>query len=129
MWLPGGAAADPKTGQSPHCKRFCMGVEPREALEGSVFRINGRGWRPHRRVEVVHGVYCRPDQACIAIAYFAHLRTNRSGGFSFRVRAGQAQPSDSDHHITSGSGFTFSQGTVTRKPRYRVILPECGDCG
>jgi hypothetical protein len=31
--------------------------------------------------------------------------------------------------IRSGSGFTFSQRTVTRRPRYRVILPECGDCG
>jgi hypothetical protein len=137
LWLPGGAAADPKTGQSPDCKRFCMSVEPREGPEGSVFRIRGRGWRPQRRVEVVYGVYCRPDQACIAIAYLARLRTNRSGGFTFRVRAGQAQPGDRDRRISSGSGFTFSQWQgkpneshlVQRRPRYRVILPPECDCG
>src|SRR5215217_6100547 len=28
----------------------------------------------------------------------------------------------------SGSRFEFSQRTVTRRLRYRVILPECGDC-
>jgi hypothetical protein len=129
--LAAGAAAAPKTGQSPDCKRFCMSVEPRQGPEGSVFRIKGRAWRPNRRVEVVYGVYCRPDMACIAIAYIARLRTNNSGGFTFRVRAGQAQPGDRDRKITSGSGFTFSQwlGTpnqshlVRRRPRYQVILP------
>jgi hypothetical protein len=131
LLLPAGAAAAIKTGQSPDCKRFCMSVEPREGPEGSVFRIKGRAWRPNRRVEVVYGVYCRPDMACIAIAYIARLRTNNSGGFTFRVRAGQAQPGDRDRKITSGSGFTFSQwlGTpnqshlVRRRPRYQVILP------
>jgi hypothetical protein len=132
----GAAAATPKTGQSPDCKRFCMSVEPHQGPEGSVFRITGRGWRPGRRVKVVYGVYCRPDEACIAIAYIAHVRTNRSGGFTFRVRAGQAQPGDRDRKIASGSGFTFSQWlgkpnesrVVERRPRYRVILPDC-DCG
>jgi hypothetical protein len=131
LWLPGGAAADPKTGQSPDCKRFCMSVEPRQGPEGSVFRIKGRGWRPQKRVEVYYGVYCPPDAACIAIAYFAHLRTNRYGRFAFRVRAGQPQPGDRDRKITSGSDFTFSQWLakpseshlVRRAPRYRVILP------
>jgi hypothetical protein len=135
--LPTGALADPKTGQSPDCKRFCMSVEPRQGPEGSVFRIKGRGWRPGRRVEVVYGVYCRPDQACIAIAYVTHLRTNRRGGFSFRVRAGQAQPGDRDRRIAPGSGFTFSQWLgkpneshlVQRRPRYQVILPPGCDCG
>ena len=94
-----------------------------------MFRIRGRGWRPHRRVEVVYGVYCRPDQACIAIAYIAHLKTNRRGGFSFRVRAGQAEPGDKERRITSGSGFTFSQRKVTRKPNYRVILPGASGRG
>jgi hypothetical protein len=107
-----------------------MSVEPRQGPEGSVFRIKGRGWRPGRRVEVVYGVYCRPDEACIAIAYIAHLRTNSRGGFTFRVRAGQAQPGDRDRRIASGSGFTFSQWRgrpneshlVQRRPRYHVVL-------
>lgn len=127
--FPTGAAADPKTGQSPECKRFCMSVEPRQGPEGSVFRFEGRGWRPQRRVEVVYGVYCRPDAVCIEIAYIARVRTDRRGRFTFRARAGQAQAGDRDRKIHSGSGFTFSQGTVTRKPRYRVIVPDCGDCG
>jgi hypothetical protein len=129
--LPVGAAADVTTGQSPDCKRFCMSVEPREGPEGSVFRIAGRGWRPSRRVSVIYGAYCRPDQVCIAIAYFARLRTNSRGGFTFRVRAGQAQPDDQERRIFSGSGFTFSQWLgkpneshlVRRRPRYRVVLP------
>ncbi|HEX6582523.1 MAG TPA: hypothetical protein VF056_02900 [Thermoleophilaceae bacterium] len=130
LFFPTGAAAEPKTGQSPGCKRFCMSVEPREGPEGSVFRIRGRSWRPNRRVEVVYGAYCRPDQACPAIAFLGHVRTGRTGGFTFRVRAGQPQPGDDERKITAGSGFTFSQRTVTRRPNYRVILPpECGDCG
>ena len=118
--FPTAAAAAPKTGQSPDCKRFCMSVEPRQGPEGSVFRIQGRGWQPRKRVEVVYGVYCRPDEACIEIAYFARVRTDRRGRFTFRARAGQPQAGDEDRKIRSGSGFTFSQRTVTRKPRYRV---------
>jgi hypothetical protein len=129
--LPVGAAADVRTGQSPDCKRFCMSVEPREGPEGSVFRITGRGWRPSRRVSVIYGVYCRPDQPCIEIAYFARLRTNSRGGFTFRVRAGQPRPNDRERRIFAGSGFTFSQWVgkpsdrrvVRRRPRYRLVLP------
>jgi hypothetical protein len=106
-----------------------MSVDPRKGPEGSVFHIRGRGWRPHRRVEIVYGAYCRPEEACVAIAYLARVRTNRRGGFSFRIRAGQAEPGDDERKITSGSGFTFSQRRVTRKPRYRVILPPECDCG
>jgi hypothetical protein len=123
LWLPGGAAAAPKTGQSPHCKRYCMAVEPREGPEGSVFRFEGRGWLPRKRVTVIYGAYCRPDEACPAIAYVGHIRTNRRGRFTFRARAGQARAGDGERNIHSGSGFEFSQRTVTRKPRYRVILP------
>jgi hypothetical protein len=108
-----------------------MSVEPREGPEGSVFRIRGHGWRPRKRVEVHYGPYCRPDQACPAIAYLGHVRTNCRGRFTFRVRAGQAQPGDRDRKITSGSGFGFTQWLgkpheshrVQRVPRYRVILP------
>jgi hypothetical protein len=126
LWLPAAEAAGPKTGQSPDCKRYCMAVEPREGPEGSVFRIRGRVWRPNRLVRVFYGVYCPPDAACIDIAYF--------GRFTFRVRAGQAQPGDDDRNIHAGGGFEFSQRTashrtITRKPRYEVIVPECGDCG
>jgi hypothetical protein len=114
-----------------------MSVEPREGPEGSVFRIRGRGWRPQKRVEVFYGPYCRPDQACPAIAYLGRFRTNRRGGFTFRVRAGQPQPGDRERRITAGSGFGFTQWLgrpyeshrVQRAPRYRVILPDCGDCG
>jgi hypothetical protein len=97
LWLPGGAAAAPKTGQSPHCKRYCMAVEPQEGPEGSVFRFEGRGWE--------------------------------AAGASRSARAGEAQAGDRERKIVSGAGFMFSQRTVTRKPRYRVIVPECGDCG
>ena len=104
-----------------------MSVEPREGLEGSVFRFRGRGWRPDRRVTATYGVYCRPDEACIEIAYIVKLRTDRRGRFSFRLRAGEERPGDSEHGIHAGGDPTFSQSTrkhtVSRKPRYRVILP------
>ena len=106
-----------------------MAVEPSEGPEGSVFRFEGRGWLARKRVTVVYGAYCRPDEACPAIAYVGRIRTNRHGRFTFRARAGQAQPGDAARRIHSGSGFAFSQRTVTRKPRYRVILPACVDCG
>lgn len=135
--LPGGASAAVKTGQSPDCKRFCMAVEPREAPEGSVFRIKGRGWLPRKRVEVFYGPYCRPDQACPASAAIARLRTNRRGGFTFRVRAGQSEPGDAERGIVSGGHPGFSQWRgrphesrlVQRSPRYNVVVPDCGDCG
>lgn len=127
LWLPAGAGAEPKTGQSPDCRRFCMSVEPREGPEGSVFRFRGHGWRPDRRLTATYGVYCRPDEACIEIAYIVRLRTDRHGRFSFRLRAGEERPGDAEHKIHAGGDPTFSQSnrkhTVSRKPRYRVILP------
>jgi hypothetical protein len=132
LWLPAGAAAAPKTGQSPDCKRFCMSVEPREGPEGSVFRFTGRGWRPNRRVRATFGAYCRPDEACIAIAYIVRLYADRTGRFAFRLRAGAARPGDHAKGIHSGARPSFAQRvvipgrrsrTVTRQPRYRVILP------
>jgi hypothetical protein len=121
LWLPGAAAAAPKTGQSPHCKRYCMAVEPREGPEGSVFRISGRAWRPNRPVRVFYGVYCPPGAVCIEIAYSARVRTDRHGRFRFRVRAGEPQSGDDERNIHAGGDFTFSQRSITRKPRYRVI--------
>jgi hypothetical protein len=126
LWLPGAAAAAPKTGQSPHCKRYCMAVEPREGLEGSVFRISGRAWRPNRPVQVFYGVPCPPGAICPAIGYSGRIRTNRRGRFTFRVRAGEPQSGGDDRNIHAGGGFKFSQRTashrtITRKPRYRVI--------
>jgi hypothetical protein len=120
-----------KTGQSPDCVRFCMSVRPREAPEGSVFRFTGHDWRPNRRVRVTFGAYCRPDEACIAILYFATVRTNDDGRFVFRLRAGEEQPGDGEAGISSGGQPTFSQRvgrpghrrTVLRRPRYRVIVP------
>ena len=137
LWLPGGAAADPKTGQAPDCLRFCMSVEPREAPEGSVFRFTGRHWRPNRRVRVTFGVYCRPGEVCIDLLNTALLRTDDRGRFSFRLRAGQEQKADAERHIRSGGQPTFQQRirgrirgrTLSRAPRYRVILPDCSDCG
>jgi hypothetical protein len=88
-----------------------------------VFRLEGRGWLRRKRVTVVYGPYCRPDEACPAIAYIGHIRTTRRGRFTFRVRAGRAQPGDKERNIHPGSAFRFSQRTVTRAPRYRVIVP------
>ena len=123
-----GGVAAAKTGQSPDCRRFCMTVEPQTGPEGGVFRFTGRGWRPQRRVTVYYGPYCRPDEACPAIAYVGRLRTNRDGRFSFRLRAGDARPGDADRRIASGSNPTFAQlsggRTVSRSPRYRVVLPD-----
>jgi hypothetical protein len=126
LLLCGVAAA--KTGQSPDCRRYCMSVEPGAAPEGSVFRFEGRRWRPNRRVTVTFGAYCRPHEACPAIAYIARLRTNRRGRFVFRLRAGQERPGDERKHIRAGGTPTFSQRarngrTVSRIPRYRVIVP------
>jgi hypothetical protein len=129
LWLPGGAAAAPKTGQSPDCKRFCMTVEPQEGPEGSVFRFKGRRWLANRRVRVTFGPYCRPADACPAIAFIGTVSTNAKGRFVFKLRAGPEQPGDRAAGIRSGGGPSFSQRTVTRNPHYRVILPECGDCG
>jgi hypothetical protein len=106
--LTGAAVAVAATGQSPDCRRFCVSVEPRSGPEGSVFRFSGRGWRPERRVNIWFGMYCRPDEACPAIAYIDRVRTNRHGRWS-------------------GSRPTFSQRVgkreVTRSPDYRVELP------
>jgi hypothetical protein len=129
--LSGSAAAEVKTGQSPDCRRFCMSVEPREGPEGTVFRFVGRNWRANRRVTATFGVYCRPDEVCIAIAYVVRLRTSDSGRFVFRLRAGPEQPRDDERGIRSGSTPTFSQRVgrpgdyrvVRRTPRYRVTLP------
>jgi hypothetical protein len=124
----GVAAAATKTRQSPGCERFCMSVRPAEGPEGSVFRFEGRDWRPNRRVTVTYGPYCRPEDACPAIAYIGRLRTNRDGRFVFRLRAGQERRGDARRGIHSGSRPAFSQRarsgrTITRSPRYRVILP------
>jgi hypothetical protein len=105
-----------------------MSVKPSEGPEGSVFRFSGRGWRPNRKVTATLGLYCRPDVACPAIAQIVTLHTGPRGRFIFRLRAGQAQPGDDEARIRSGSNPSFSQRTVTRAPRYRVIVPECGDC-
>jgi hypothetical protein len=124
-------AAAALTGQSPDCERFCMSVKPKEGPEGTVFTFRGRHWRPNRRVTATFGVYCRPGEACIDIAYFARIRTGDRGGFRFRLRAGPEQDGDKQHGIRSGSPPSFSQRvgrgerarTVSRSPRYRVILP------
>ena len=103
-----------------------MSVKPREGPEGSVFTFRGRGWRPNRRVSVTFGAYCRPGEACIAIAYFARVRTGVHGGFRFRLRAGQEQPGDDADGIRAGGQPTFAQRaggrTVKRRPRYRVTV-------
>jgi hypothetical protein len=125
----GGGAADAKTGQSPACERFCMSVKPAEAAEGSVFTFTGRHWRPNRRVTATFGVYCRPDEACIEIAYIVRLRTGDRGGFRFHLRGGYARPGDKAQGIHAGSDPTFAQRVgragrsrfVSRSPRYRVL--------
>ena len=126
--VPGVAAA--ATGQSPDCRRFCMSVEPRTGPEGSVFRFTGRDWRPNRRVTVYFGPYCRPDEACPAIAFVGRLRTDDCGRFAFKLRAGTARRGDAERRIASGGRPTFSQRigerTVSRSPRYRVIVDDGG---
>ena len=69
-----------------------------------MFRFKGRGWRPRTG---------RCSASPAEGSHHAYLRP----------------AADRLYKIRSGSGFTFSQRTVTRRPRYRVILPECGDCG
>jgi hypothetical protein len=124
------AAVAAATGQSPECERFCMTVEPRRGPEGSVFVFRGRAWRSERRVRVWYGPYCRPDEACPAIAYLGRLRTNERGRFTFRLRAGASRRGDTARRIHSGSNPTFSQRargrTVSRSPDYEVTLPPSG---
>ena len=108
-----------------------MTVDPREGPEGSVFRFTGRGWRPGRKVKAYFGPYCRPDDACPAIAYIAFLRTDGRGRFTLRLRAGAERPRDDDRGISAGAHPRFTQRvgrpphrrTVARAPRYRVIVP------
>jgi hypothetical protein len=105
-----------------------MSVRPHEGPEGSVFRFTGHDWRPNRRVTATFGVYCPPGEACIAIAYIVRLRTDDTGRFVFRLRAGRERAGDDEQGIHSGSAPTFSQTTrtgrrVTRRPRYRVTSP------
>ncbi len=123
-------AAVAATGQSPDCRRFCMSVEPRSGPEGSVFRFEGRRWRPERRVTVYYGPYCRPDEACPAIAYIGRVRTNERGRFTFKLRAGTARPGDAERRIASGGRPVFTQKVgerdVTRAPKYTVTIPPPG---
>ena len=120
-------AAGVLTGQSPDCEHYCMSVKPHQAPEGTVFTFVGRHWQPNRRVTVMFGAYCRPGEACIAIAYLARVRTGAHGGFRFRLRGGPEQPGDEQAGIRSGGRPTFSQRvggrTVERQPRYTVIVP------
>jgi hypothetical protein len=91
-----------------------------------VFRFTGRDWRPNRRVTATFGVYCRPGEVCIAIAYLVRPRTDERGRFAFRLRAGQERPRDDERGIRSGSAPTFSQRIgkpgdgrfVSRMPRW-----------
>jgi hypothetical protein len=106
-----------------------MSVKPREAAEGSVFRFTGSHWRPNRRVTATFGVYCRPSEVCIEIAYIVRVRTDDTGRFVFRLRAGPEQAGDDRRRIHSGSAPTFSQTTrsgrtAARRPRYRVTTPS-----
>lgn len=120
------------TGQSPDCEHFCMSVRPAEAPESSVFTFRGRHWVPDRRVRVTFGAYCRPGEPCPDILYTSLLKANARGRFAFRLRAGAEQDGDQEAGIRSGGAPAFSQRarirgrarTVSRTPRYRVILPE-----
>jgi hypothetical protein len=120
------------TGQAPGCEHFCMSVRPREAPEGTVFTFRGRHWRPNRRVRATFGVYCPPRDACPAVLYSALLRTTDRGRFTFRLRAGGERDGDRAAGIHAGSRPTFEQRTrirgqartVSRTPRYRVIVPS-----
>jgi hypothetical protein len=123
------AGTQPKTGQSPSCRGFCIKVEPREGPEGTVFRFVGSHWRANRRVRVTYGVHCPPGQACIDIAYLAVARTNERGRFVFRLREGAEQEGDEEQGIHAGGNPIFSQRRkngrfVTRTPDYSVIYPE-----
>jgi hypothetical protein len=126
--LVAGGAAVAATGQSPHCRGYCITVDPRTGPEGSVFVFRGTKWRPDRRMRVNYGVYCRPGEACPAVALVALLRTNERGRFTFRLRAdGDWVDDDEDTRIRSGGHPTFRQRasgrTISRTPRYEVTIP------
>ncbi|HKP19987.1 MAG TPA: hypothetical protein VJT68_00610 [Thermoleophilaceae bacterium] len=125
-------AAAALTGQSADCEHFCMSVRPAEAPEGSVFTFRGRHWAPNRRVRVSFGAYCRLGEACPDILYLGTVKATARGRFVFRLRAGAEQDGDQEAGIRSGGTPTFKQRariggrprTVSRTPRYRVILPN-----
>jgi hypothetical protein len=121
-------AAVAATGQSPHCRGYCIEVEPASGPEGSVFVFRGTKWRPERRVRVNFGAYCRPGEACPAIGFTGLIRTNERGRFTFRLRAdGDWMDDDADTRVPSGGHPSFQQRargrTITRTPRYEVTIP------
>jgi hypothetical protein len=59
----------------------------------------------------------------------AASRSIPAGSSTERGRRGAYRSSSLRASDDRDCGFAFSQRTVTRRPRYRVILPECGDCG
>jgi hypothetical protein len=125
-------AAAALTGQSPDCEHFCMTVTPTPVSEGRIVTFTGRHWRPNRRVRISFGAYCRPDDACPDILYLAHVKTTDRGRFVLRLRAGPEQGRDEGTGLRSGSRPTFNQRarihgkarTVSRSPRYRVLIPS-----
>ena len=123
---PGVAVA--ATGQSPHCRGYCIQVDPRTGPEGSVFVFKGTKWRPERPVRINYGAYCRPNEACPAIGFVAFVRTSERGRFTFRLRADGGWMDDTQRtRVPSGGHPTFqprSRGrTIARTPRYEVTIP------
>ena len=102
-------------------------------MDETVFRFEGRGWRPRALVTVSFGPYCEPLEPCPAIAQLVRFRTNRRGGFAFRFRDGDPQSGDAERHIHAGShGPVFEQRVgkrphrrlVTRRPEYTATPPS-----
>jgi hypothetical protein len=125
----------PADGSAKSCKRFCVFVEPKSGDTKTVFKFSGRGWRPNRRVEALHGLYCRvqqePKVVCQPAGIVERFRANKRGRFVFRFRNGPGvlDPDDIPPPAAQGGGpVTFSQWRgrpyhskrVRRRPLYCV---------
>jgi hypothetical protein len=74
----------------------CVYVTPDPAKvtrPGTVYVYRGRGWRPNQPVHAEYGSYCSPRASgCAGVGLSSRFRTNRRGGFTFRLRHGNLLP-------------------------------------
>jgi hypothetical protein len=104
------------------CERYCLEVSPTEGARGTVFRVEGRAWRPRRVVKVVYGPYCEGD--CPDIGKIARVRAGSRGGFVFRFRDGQPRSGDLAAGVVAGNGPPVFEQWSGRPHRSRLVRRE-----
>jgi hypothetical protein len=108
-----------------------VSVKPKTGPPGTVFVFEGRGWRPHVRVEALYGDYCPAveGQVCNSVGHSARISPDGRGRFAFRFREGPGEAGGLLPPAAAGGGpVRFEQfvgrdyhsDVVRRTPRYRV---------